>query len=224
MSEVDDALGAIEAGATADSLESATLDFKREGRFRPDAVKDIAEAAACFANARGGQLVIGVKDRPGGPAAIEGTSLDANLLLRRIYELTTPPLTVEVQQHKRGLTNLLVVRVPRSPDVHQVDNRATRRVGTSCEPMSAIQIAGLLAERRGDDWSAEETGRALTDVSAAAIEQARGLLRASPDPLRRAYATETTEDLLGSWASPRGTALSYVPASYCSANRPINSR
>ncbi len=99
-------------------------------------------------------MVIGVQDRPGGPAAIEGTSLDANLLLRRIYELTTPPLTVEVQQKSRGSVNLLVVRVPRSPDVHQVDNRATRRVGTSCEPMSATHrrcspsVAGTIGRPR----------------------------------------------------------------------------
>lgn len=217
MSEVDDALDAIEAGATADSIESDTLDFKREGRSKPDAVKAVAEAAACFANARGGHVVIGVQDRPGGPAAIEGTSLDANLLLRRIYELTTPPLTVEVQQKSRGSVNLLVVRVPRSPDVHQVDNRATRRVGTSCEPMSAIQIAGLLAERRGDDWSSEETERPLTEVSAAALEQARGLLRASPDPLRRGYATETTEDLLRilGVTSNRGTLIRAGELLFC---------
>ncbi|HEY2044377.1 MAG TPA: ATP-binding protein [Jatrophihabitans sp.] len=194
--ELDRALNAIEAGATADSLESWTLDFKREGRSRPDAVKAMAEAAACFANARGGYLVIGVKDRAAGPAAFEGTSLNANLLLRRIYELTTPPLTVEVEPVRRLDVTLLVVRVPRSPDVHQVDNRATRRVGTSCEPMSAVQIGALLAERRGEDWSAEDTDRPLSDVSATAVEQARALLRASPDPVRRAYATETDEDLL----------------------------
>ena len=169
--------------------------FKREGRSRPDAVKDLAEAAACFANARGGFVVLGVKDRVAGPAAFEGTALDANILLRRIYELTMPPLTVEIEPVTRSDANLLVIRYPQKPDVHQVDNRSTRRVGTSCEPMSAVQIASLLAERRGEDWSAEDTERALTDVSAVAIERARAL-RSSPDPVRRAYASETDEDLL----------------------------
>lgn len=209
MSEVDEALDAIQRGAAADSLESWTLDFKREGRSRPDAVKTMAEAAACFANARGGFLVIGVRDRPGGTAAFEGTCLDANLLLRRIYELTTPPLTVEVDQLRRCGADLLIVRVPRSPDVHQVDNRATRRMDTSCEPMSAVQIAGLLGQRRGEDWSADDTSRELSDVSAAAIEQARALLRASPDPQRRAYAAETEEGLLRilGLTSSRGTLI-----------------
>lgn len=217
MSEIDEALGAIAAGATADSVESATLDFKREGRSRPDTVKDIAETVACFANANGGHLIVGIKDRPGGPAAFEGTGLDADVVLRRIYELTTPPLTVEVTSRKREGKTLLIVRVPRSPDVHQVDNRATRRVGTSCEPMSAMQIAGLIAERRGDDWSSEDTGRPLTAVSATGIEQARALLRSSPDPLRRGYASETTEDLLRilGVTSPRGTLIRAGELLFC---------
>lgn len=201
------AVGQIVAGDTADSLESATLDFKRQGRSRDDAVRGLAETAACFANANGGVLVVGVRDRPGGPDAVEGTDLVADLVLRRIYELTTPHLTVEVLEHTVSGRRLLIVRVPRSPEVHQVDGRATRRVAKSCEPMTAAQIATVLSERRGEDWSAEDTGRSLRDVNVVAMEQARGLLRASPDPTRRSYASETDEDLLRvlGVVSPQGT-------------------
>lgn len=196
MEEWRTAVEAVGAGATADSVESATLDFKRQGRSRDDAVKDLAEVAACFANARGGTVVVGVQDRPGGPEALLGTDLDADRVLRRIYELTSPHLTVELEETTVAGKRLLVIRVPRSPEVHQVDGRATRRVVTSCEPMTASQIAGLLSERRGEDWSAEDTDRSLSDVSAVALDLARSLLRASADPARRAYASETGEDLL----------------------------
>lgn len=196
MEEWRTAVEAVGAGATADSVESATLDFKRQGRSRHDAVKDLAEVAACFANARGGTVVVGVQDRPGGPDALLGTDLDADRVLRRIYELTSPHLTVELEETTVAGKRLLVIRVPRSPEVHQVDGRATRRVVTSCEPMTASQIAGLLSERRGEDWSAEDTDRSLSDVSAVALDLARSLLRASADPARRAYASETDEDLL----------------------------
>lgn len=223
MSQVERALDAIESGSTADALETWTLDFKREGRSKPDAVKALAEAAACFANARGGHLVVGIKDRTSGLDAFEGTSLDANLLLRRIYELTTPSLTVEVEQIRRHNVDLLIIRVPRSPDVHQVDNRATRRVDTSCEPMSAAQIASLLAERRGEDWSAEDTGRPLADVSATALEQARALFRVSLDPIRRAYATETDADLLRilGVVSTAGTLMRAGELLFCDPTGPI---
>lgn len=209
MDELTAALEAIVAGATADSCEGRTLDFKRQGRSREDVMKDLSEAAACFANAAGGLVVVGVKDKPGGSEAFEGTDLDADQVLRRVYELTTPRLTVDVQERMYNGVRLLVLRVPRSPEVHQVDNRATRRVGKSCEPMSAVQIAGLLSERRGEDWSAEDTGRPLSDVSPTAREAARRLLRGAVDPARRAFAEETDEDLLRvlGLVSGKGTLL-----------------
>jgi ATP-dependent DNA helicase RecG len=190
------ALDAIRLGSTADAEESGTLDFKREGRSRQDIIKDLAEAAACFANSQGGTLVVGVRDRTPGPQAFEGTILDADVVLRRIYELTNPSLTVDVSEDTSQGKRLLIIDVPRSPDVHQVEGRATRRVAKSCEPMSAAQIAALLAERRGEDWSREDAGRPLGDVSAAAMERARALLSASPDPVRRGYAAESDANLL----------------------------
>lgn len=69
-------------------------------------------------------------------------------MLRRIYELTNPHLTVDVLERTVTGGRLLVVRVPRSPEVHQVDGRATPRVATSCEPMTASQIAGV----RPPEW------------------------------------------------------------------------
>ncbi len=194
--KVSDALAAIAGGRTADDLESRTLEFKGEGRSKQDTVKALAEAAACFANAHGGELVVGVRDRVRGSAAFEGTELDPEIVLRRIYELTNPSLTVSVSVRLHEGIRLLVIAVPRSADVHQVDNRITRRVGKICEPMTASQIAGLLAERRGEDWSAEDSGRALEDVNSAALDRARALVRASPDPARRRYAGESDRDLL----------------------------
>ena len=196
VSEALEALARVVAGESADSLESRTSDFKRQSRSRDDALKNLAEAAACFANASGGTLVVGVSNRPGGPGALEGTDLDVDVVLRRIYQLTQPPLTVEVTETMFQGCRLLLVDVPRSPEVHQVDNRATRRVATDCEPMTAVQIAALLSERRGEDWSAGETDRPLKDAGAGALDTARRLLRSSPDPARRAYAEETDEDLL----------------------------
>lgn len=67
MEEWQVAVDHVLTGATADSVESGTLDFKRQGRSRDDAVRGLAETAACFANANGGVVVVGVRDRPGGP-------------------------------------------------------------------------------------------------------------------------------------------------------------
>src|SRR5690242_18330108 len=108
-SEVLDALARIAKGSTADGVESRTLDFKRQGRSRDDTTKDLAEAAACFANSLGGFVVVGVQDRVAGPEAIQGTDLDPDRVARRIYELTQPPLTVQVEPHTEAGATLLVI-------------------------------------------------------------------------------------------------------------------
>lgn len=202
-----EALDKVQRGAVPHTLESRHLDFKTAGRSRDDTVKDLAEAAACFANARGGWVIVGVQDRVSGPEAFEGTELNSDRIARRIYELTNPPLTVEVQSNEAFGARLLFIRSPRSPEIHQVGGKATRRVDDSCLSMSASQIANQLAERRGDDWSEEDSGRDPSTVSATAMERARSLLAQSPDPQRRAYAAETDLGLLRILGviSPEGT-------------------
>lgn len=194
--DVDAALRALSGGAIADALEAERLDFKRQGRSRDDTVKDLAKAAACFANSLGGVIVVGILGRVAGEAAFAGTGLDPMQVSRRIYELTEPHLTVDVRVRETCGVRLLEVHVPRSPDIHQVGGRATHRVGKSCEPMTAALITSALAERRGEDWSASQTSTPLGAASPVSLALARGLLRVHPNPRQRAYADATDADLL----------------------------
>ena len=61
--------------------------------------------------------------------------------------------------------------------------------------MSSARIAHVIAERRGDDWSAVDSTLGVGAASARSLEEARRLLRLS-DPPRRAWANETDIDLL----------------------------
>jgi len=194
--DVQAALDAIASGAAARTLETDTLDFKTQGRSIPDTLKDLAEAAACFANARGGTIVVGIADAQPGPTAFVGCSLDQALTQRRIFELTDPRLTVAVDLVRRAGRDLLVVTVPASPDVHAVGGRSTERIGATCEPMSNSRIATLVAERRGDDWSAQDSDLSLAPLDPVAMGLARSMLERSSDPQRRAYARENDADLL----------------------------
>jgi ATP-dependent DNA helicase RecG len=58
-------LARVWTGARAADLEDVTLDFKTIGRSIGDALKDLAEAAMCFANAQGGTIVVGIQDGVG---------------------------------------------------------------------------------------------------------------------------------------------------------------
>lgn len=204
---VGEAVLAVEQGATASALESATLDFKTVGRSVSDTEVDLAEAAACFANALGGYLVVGVADRARGIEALVGCTLDVDRLQRRIYDVTTPPLIVTVEEQVWADRRLVVVTVPRSPDVHQVRGRATERVSTSCEPMSAARIAAVVAERRGDDWSTGGSDVPVGEVAPQAIEEVKRLLSRAPDAERRRWVALSQADLVRrlGLGTPEGT-------------------
>lgn len=194
--QVREVLARIEAGERARDLEDDTLEFKTQGRSIPDTLRDLAEAVACFANGRGGSIVVGVADDVPGAAAFVGTELDPELTRRRVYELTDPRLTVMVDAVDWAGHELLMVGVPQSPDVHAVAGRSAERIGTGCEPMSNSRIATLVAERRGDDWSAHDSELSLDSVDPVALRQARSMLERSDDPQRRTHARASDPDLL----------------------------
>ena len=115
---------------------------------------------------------------------------------RRVFELTDPPLVAPVEELTTHGQRLVVMTVPASPHVHQVQGRAAERLAAACEPMSAARIAQVLGERRGDDWSATDSALSPVTASARSLEEARRLLREVPDPRRRTWANETDLDLL----------------------------
>lgn len=196
LAELDAALGAILSGATASALETATLDFKEPKASRSDTEKMVVEAMVCFANSRGGVLVLGVRDKVGGPEALVGAGgLDPVELQRRVRLLTQPPLTVEIRHHPNH-ASLLLISTPRSRDVHSdSQGRAYRRVDTECHPMGPQELAALYDERRGADPLSEGSGRRVSEASPLAIETARKMLALYSDH-RRSLSMASTEDLL----------------------------
>lgn len=185
---VSDALAEVLGGRRASDLESVTLDFKTVGRSIPDTLKDLAEAATCFANSQGGVIIVGVRDDASGKAAFVGSALDPTKTVGRIYELTEPGLIVIAEPIDYADTTLTLITVPRSPDIHQVGGRATERIATSCRAMSATRIGIVLSDRRGDDWSAKNSGVALEAVNPVAEAIARELLGQASDAERASWA------------------------------------
>jgi ATP-dependent DNA helicase RecG len=195
--EIRSALEAIAAGAVAEDLESETLEFKEEERrSRGDTEKLMRDAALCFANHIGGAVVLGIDNKKGGKKAFVGTTLQAGDLKKRVYELTEPPLLVDLAPvHFQGV-DLLVMRVPESPEIHaDTQGRAPRRVNTDCLPMSPQDQLRLREERAGVDLSAKGTNRSLQDVSPRALALARQHLARSAGA-RKQFAKLDDEELL----------------------------
>lgn len=194
-SEVDAALAAVAAGARAADLESPTLDFKEQKPSASDTDRMIAEAAVCFANSGGGTILIGIRDKVAGQAAFVGTTLSPERVQQRVYELTRPPLHVEVDRHPVH-QDVLMVSVSQSVEIHaDTQGRAFRRINRDCMPMSPQEQAMLREERHGIDFSAAASGRPIEDVSPEALAVARSMLARNPDE-RRNLARASDVDLL----------------------------
>ena len=141
--------------------------------------KVLAVAAACLANADGGTLVLGVRDRPGGSGAILGTEHSSDWCRQRVHELTDPSLLVQADSFTFEGHVLVRLDVPRGIDVHEADGRFTRRVGRSCERMSAREIARLSDDRLPSDWSEAVPDDKATDVDPDAMRALRRSLESA---------------------------------------------
>lgn len=189
-----DAISAVAGGRKAADLETEIVDFKEEsgtidraGRRVPigarhePAARALAEAAACMSNSdQGGVLVVGVNNRGSGPAAFVDTYLDTPWLRRRIYELTSPSLSVDVieERHQAGHRLYLVNVHPGLAEVWVGDRLRTRQ-GTDCVELTGDRARQFLEHRRNFDWTAEPSGVHLSGADRGALGAARRHYRAS---------------------------------------------
>ncbi|MBL7488215.1 putative DNA binding domain-containing protein [Frankia sp. AgB1.9] len=203
--EAERAIAEVLGGRPAAQLESVTLDFKELKRSAGNdrdplraAAIDLAEAAACLANSRGGTVIVGVSDTGSGSEAFVGVpnELDIDHLRRRIWELSSPPLVVDLEDRTVDERRVLLLAVEPGFDLVRVGGKLRERIGTSCEPLTADREAAVREERRGYDWSVEQTQLTLGDVSARALEEARRLLVEAGDAQSRRRAELGNADLL----------------------------
>lgn len=183
-SELTRALKRISSGERATDLETETLDFKEDAASDKETFKSVADAAACFANAGGGVVVLGVRDKTAGPEAFAGSQHDALSVKAAIHARTVPPLLVETSMLMHQGVRLVVVTVPSGIELHaDTGGRIKHRVGDSCVAMTPRQQEARRAERSTVDCSAEPVETAAADVTPAAMDAARRLLRREEDEL-----------------------------------------
>lgn len=190
VAEVTDALAAIVEGAPANTLETDVLEFKTVGRSRDDALSDLADAAACFANAHGGFVVVGVRDSPGGPTALEGVDLDVALVRQQVFERTSPGLTVTVEEVYVSDVRLLVLGVPEGATLHSVRGRYPERVGPEDAVREAIVNAMMHRDYR-------DTARVVVEHAATRLAVT------SPGPFVRGVTTKNVLTTASRSRNPR---------------------
>lgn len=173
--------------------EGVRLDFKetpdtteapetrlREARRR--LLDDVVETAVSFANAEGGLLVIGIRNKAiAGEAVVAGVDLDrwsSQEVRDKIFESTAPHLAVTVQPVSLHGATVLAVEVPKGTEVYGTTKGVFKwRREDRNQPLDEATMRGLRASRNLYDWSAESTGLAPHMVSRAALEEASARLR-----------------------------------------------
>lgn len=167
----------------ADELETEVLDFKPwEGAKRSMAAA--VEMAVCFANAHGGLIVFGVKDRTRGrEEAITGCDrYDLDVWRRGIYQSTDPQLTIDIEELQVPEGTLLLVRVPQGPPGRACGTSQgifKVRVGKNCMPMGPEEFQRHQVAAGTLDWSAGPAeGVELPDLDRTEIDRLHKLIQA----------------------------------------------
>jgi ATP-dependent DNA helicase RecG len=182
----DELLAQIERldGEAADDLESETLEIKGSPRSRDELKRWLVDASVCFANQRGGCLLVGIEDRTRDRnKAIVGIGDVAYPGLERdVYAATDPHILIELAELRVPEGTLLAAHIPKGIPPHTTSNgKASIRIGKSCMPLTGTNLARMIASSGEVDLSAAPVdGAKLADLDRRALERARELLRAQP--------------------------------------------
>ena len=165
-------------------FESETLDFKEWISSPKKLYKTLVEYAVCFANQKGGTLVLGVKNRTKGrEKAITGcVGYNIDEMKSRIYEATDPKILVDVEElYIEDLdVMLLLVHIPRGIGIHTAtDGTAKIRIGNECKPLTGSMRTRRMIEAGFIDYSSEVLENlSVSELDGVEIEKLRNLIHA----------------------------------------------
>jgi len=163
-------------GEPADSLEDETLEFKQWESNRKAMHRVLREAVVCLANAKGGTVVLGVRDGVRSRAeALQGVgNYDINAVRRAVYDGTDPHILVDIEELTEAGALLLLIHVPRGMPPHTTsDGVAKIRIGKECKPLTGRIFAQLIANGGQHDLTSQPMEH--IDVSCLDADEMAGL-------------------------------------------------
>ena len=142
----------------------------------------VARTCVCFANARGGDLLIGVEDGEDEPPSAQRIPAGlAEQARRRVAELTLNVSLVHptVETASSGGERLRVRVLPSSGVACTTDGRYFMRVSDTCRPVAPEDLQRLFEEKTSYVWESTLTAVSAADADPAHVARLLDGLRAS---------------------------------------------
>ncbi len=173
---------------------------------------EIAKDCVCFANSRGGRLLIGIEDSDRLPPAKQKIPLELlDRLRKRISELT-----VNVQVSPQIVTannNGQFVELTIFPAIGVSSTSGGRyylRVGDSCQPVVGDDVMRLVNERPGLSWEAMESQDAVqADIDVDKLNDFISSIHAS-DRVKDSVKDKSPDELLDHYQLASGNCLTHL--------------
>ncbi len=173
---------------------------------------ELAKDCVAFANATGGQLLLGIEDGEGQPPAGQRIPADLPDTLRRKLAERTVNVTVlpDVVAAANG-GEFIALRVPRSLAVASTtDGRYYLRVSDQSRPVTGDEVLRLASERAALPWETQTTLQLpRADADPAQQQALLQALRAS-DRVKPSVKEKTDDELLDHYQLAQGPWLTHL--------------
>jgi ATP-dependent DNA helicase RecG len=145
--------------------------------------RDLAETCVCFANAQGGDIIIGIEDKNDAPPTKQKINQeDINALIKSLRSLTDGVGIVnsEIITHDNGGEYFMLKILPSTRVIATTSSgKVFIRISDNCYPVGSDELTNLASEKTAFQWEIISTQKiTLSDVDADKIKSLLSDLRA----------------------------------------------
>lgn len=139
-------------------IEDKNRDYKslRKALGKQADLRSLAETCVCFANAQGGEIVIGIEDKQSEPPSLQKVNItEVNEVIKKLRSLTDGVGIVdqEIIQHENGGQYFSITILPSMRTIATTANgKVFIRVSDNCFPVKSEELTRLAAEKTAFQW------------------------------------------------------------------------
>ncbi len=140
------------------SIENTNKEYKSLKKAIGDKANhhDLAETCVCFANAQGGELIIGIEDKQNAPPALQKIKQeDINGLVKSLRQLTDSVsiVTSNIIIHENGGEYFILNIQPSTRVIATTSSgKVFIRISDSCYPIGSDDLTNLATEKTAFQW------------------------------------------------------------------------